>query len=54
MPRVLARLDGQIMRYFKVLERDHRIAGGPVFADRVLGRTLLGEAHSAKVDTGFA
>jgi hypothetical protein len=26
----------------------------PAFADRALEETLLGELHSAKVDTGFA
>jgi hypothetical protein len=59
MGHLLACPGGQIMRYFNVLEANRRARGGAkggfsAFADRVRRKTLLGKAHSAKVDTGFA
>jgi hypothetical protein len=64
MPRLLAHdrlkcepVNHQIMRYFSVLGRLAELVRPvePVdaFADRAFGETLLGEAHSAKVDAGF-
>jgi hypothetical protein len=68
MPRLLAHdplkcepVNDQIMRYFSVLacnpgtkEVVSPSKPLPAFADRALEETLLGELHSAKVDTGFA
>jgi hypothetical protein len=52
--RLLACLGGQIMRYFRVLEPGRQTKPPLLIADRALWKTLLGKAHSAKVDTGFA
>jgi hypothetical protein len=61
MGYLLARLGGEIMRYFSGLahdtgRNDRPWAGKPASSlrNRALAKTLLGTAHSAKVDTGFA